>query len=223
MKSAALTGIGKIELIDIPQPQPTGEQLLVRVKSCSICGSDLHYFPPGKDRRGSLQIPPHFVGHEPAGIVEEAPAGSKFKPGDRVAIEPGLSCGECEHCKAGRFNICPHVKFLASPGIPGGLQEYLALDATQLAKIPDSMGYDEAAMLEPLGICWHAMVNLGRIKPGETVGIYGSGAIGLLCLMIAKQQGCGAAFVSDLRDYRLEFAKAHCGANFGMNPEKNRG
>jgi len=219
MKSACLTGIRKVELLDMPVPEVKGSRILVRVKSCSLCGSDVHYYRDGEIGDAAC-VYPHHIGHEPAGIVEKVFDESVFKVGDRVAIEPGLSCGECEFCKSGRVNICPHVKFLASPGIPGAFQEYLALDESQLEKMPDSMSFDEGAMLEPLGIAYHAVFNLAKIQPGETVAVFGSGAIGMLTLQLAKLAGCGTAFISDPLDYRLAFAKKHAGADFTVNPGK---
>ncbi len=217
MKTACLTGIKKVELIDIPKPEAKNGKMLVRIKSCGLCGSDLHYYREGRIGDSACEYP-HFMGHEPAGVVESAPEGSAFKAGDRVAIEPGLHCGECEYCKDGRINICPNVNFLANPGTSGAFQKYLALDESQLAKIPDSVSFDEAAVLEPLGVAFHAVVNLGGITPGDTVAVFGAGAIGLLTLEIAKAHGCGTAFISDPLDYRLDFAQKNIGADFIVNP-----
>jgi L-iditol 2-dehydrogenase len=219
MKTACLTSLGKAELIDIPEPDISGGKHLVRVKSCGLCGSDLHYYRTGKIGDAVCDYP-HFMGHEPAGIVEKAPAGSSLVEGDRVAIEPGLHCGECEFCKSGRINICPNVKFLATPGIPGAFQKYLALEECQLVKIPDSISFEEAALLEPMGVAFHAVVNLAKIRKGDDVAIFGAGAIGLLTLAVAKLYGCGNAFIVDPLDYRLDFARKHAGADFTVNPDK---
>jgi L-iditol 2-dehydrogenase len=217
MKSACITGIRNVELKDIPEPTLGDDDILVKVKSCGVCGSDVHYYRDGRIGDAVCRYP-HFVGHEPAGIIEKAPEKSQFKAGDRVAIEPGLPCGECEFCLSGRFNICPKVKFLGSPGIAAAFQEYLALKESQLEKIPDSVSYDEAAMLEPLGIAYHAVVTLAQLKPGETVAVFGAGPIGLLTLAMAKIRGCGTAFITDPLKYRLDFASEFCDADFIASP-----
>jgi L-iditol 2-dehydrogenase len=220
MKTACLTSFGKAELIDIPEPEINGSKHLVRVKSCGLCGSDLHYYRTGRIGETVCRYP-HFMGHEPAGVVEKAPVGSSFKEGDRVAIEPGIHCGECEFCKSGRINICPNVRFLATPGIPGAFQKYLALEECQLVKIADSLSFEEAALLEPMGVAFHAVVNLAKIQKGDDIAVFGAGAIGLLTLAVAKLYGCGKAFIVDPLDYRLNFALEHSGADFAVNPEKD--
>ncbi|OGV52065.1 MAG: hypothetical protein A2X49_06760 [Lentisphaerae bacterium GWF2_52_8] len=221
MKSACLTGLRKVEVLELPRPERKNpDDVLVRIKSCGVCGSDVHYYRDGRIGPSACSYP-HYIGHEPAGVVEEAKPGSSFSPGDRVAIEPGLNCGVCEFCRDGRPNICPSVKFLASPGVPGAFQEYLVLRESQLLRLPDNLGFDEGAMLEPLGIAWHAVLNLAKLQHGESIAVFGAGPIGLLILSLAKIYGCGEAFISDPLDWRLDFAKRHCGADFVLNPEKD--
>lgn len=219
VKAACLTGIKKIDLIDLPLPLRTEEKILVRIKSCGCCGSDVHYYRDGRIGDAVCKYP-HAIGHEPAGIVEKSFKGASFKPGDRVAIEPGLHCGKCEFCLMERFNLCVNIKFLGTPPEQGAFQTHLLLDEKQLARIPDSMTYDEAAMLEPLGIAYHSVVNLSKIKPENTIAIFGAGPIGLLTMKMAKWLGCGTAFITDPLDYRLKFAKKHASADFTLNPEK---
>jgi len=218
VKAACLTGIKKIKLVDLPI-LPGEEKLLVRIKSCGCCGSDVHYYRDGKIGDAVCKYP-HAIGHEPAGIVEKSVKGSSFKHGDRVAIEPGLHCGKCEFCLMERFNLCVNMKFLGTPPEQGAFQTHLFLDEKQLVRIPDSMSYDEAAMLEPLGIAYHSVVNLSKIKPENTVAIFGAGPIGLLTMKMAKWLGCGTAFITDPLEYRLKFAKKHASADFTLNPEK---
>ena len=218
MKSACLVGLGKLDLLEIPTPKiEAPDDVLVRVKSCGICGSDIHYYRNGQIGDAKCKYP-HFMGHEPAGVVEDAPKGSPFKPGDRVAIEPGLPCGKCEWCKAELFNICPQVRFLASPGMPGAFQEHLAVKTSQLYKIPDSLGFDEAAVLEPLGVAYHAIADLAELQFGETIAVFGAGPIGLLTLAFAKYSGASAGYITDPLDYRLQFAEDYAGADGTIDP-----
>jgi L-iditol 2-dehydrogenase len=218
MKSACLTGLGKLELLEIPTPKiEAPDDVLVRVKSCGICGSDIHYYREGRIGDARCKYP-HFMGHEPSGVVEAAPKDSPFKAGDRVAIEPGHPCGECEWCKAELFNLCPKVRFLASPGMPGAFQEHLVVKASQLFKIPDSISFDEAAVLEPLGVAYHIIAELAELQFGETIAVFGAGPIGLLTLAFAKYSGASAAYITDPLDYRLEFAEAYAGADGTIDP-----
>ncbi len=220
MKSACLTGIGKIELVDIPDPKLEAvDDVIVRVKSCGVCGSDIHYYREGHIGDAYCKYP-HFIGHEPAGVVEEAGPEAAFKKGERVAIEPGLPCGQCEWCKEELFNLCPHVKFLASPGQPGAFQPFLKLKSSQLFKIPDSMGFDEAALLEPLGVAYHIVADLAELQYGETIAVFGGGPIGLLTLAFAKYSGASMAYVSDPLDYRLLFAETYAGADGTLDPTR---
>lgn len=219
MLSAFLTGIKKIGLLDIPELVRSPDKVIVRIMSCGICGSDVHYYRDGKIGDAVCHYP-HAAGHEPAGVVEYAPADSGFKKGDRVAVEPGLHCGECEFCQDGFFNLCSKMAFLGTPPIQGAYQTYMALDKVQLEKIPDSMSFDEAAMLEPMGVAYHAVMKIAKLEKGDDVAIFGAGPIGLLTLQLAKIAGCGKAFISDPLEYRLKFALEYCGADFAVNPDK---
>ena len=219
MKSACLTGLGKLELLELPAPQiQDADDVLVRIKSCGICGSDVHYYREGRIGDAKCKYP-HFIGHEPAGVVEAAGPASGFMPGDRVAIEPGLPCGQCELCKEELFHLCPNVKFLASPGIPGAFQEHLVLKASQLFKIPDSMSFDEAALLEPLGVAYHIVAELAELQYGETIAVFGAGSIGLLTLAFAKYSGASVGYITDPLDYRLQFAESYAGADGTIDPD----
>lgn len=218
MKSACLSGLGKLELLELPVPQiQVADDVLVKVKSCGVCGSDIHYYRNGGIGDAKCKYP-HFIGHEAAGVVEAVAPGSHFKPGDRVAIEPGLPCGQCEWCKEELFNLCPKVKFLASPGMQGAFQEHILVKASQLFKIPDSISFDEAALLEPLGVAYHIIAELAELQFGETVAVFGAGPIGLLTLAFAKYSGASVAYITDPLDYRLQFAESYAGADGTIDP-----
>jgi len=204
MNSISLTGIKEFTLQDIPIPDIGPGQVLVAIKSVGICGSDVHYYQKG--RIGSDRcVFPQSLGHECAGQVVKT-STPHFKEGDRVAIEPAQPCMRCEHCLTGHHNRCPYVRFLGSPGMPGAFREYLVLDNHQVEKIPDSMSYDEAAMLEPLGVAYHA-IGLADMKPDESVAIFGAGSVGLLVLAMARACGAGETFICDRLQYRLDAAR----------------
>jgi L-iditol 2-dehydrogenase len=206
MKSARLIGKKRFEIVETPVPVLKQGQVLVAMKSVGICASDVHYYRDGRIGN-QVCLFPQVLGHECAGIVAQTTGASSFHAGDRVAVEPALACGLCEQCAAGRLNQCPEVKFLGMPGMPGAFQEFLALDEKQLLPVPGSMGFNGSALLEPMGVAYHANV-LAGIRQGETVAIFGAGAIGLLTLAIAKANGAGEVFIFDELEYRLSRAKS---------------
>jgi L-iditol 2-dehydrogenase len=193
MKSAKLVGIRQFEIFDLPAPEIGKGEVLVAIKSAGICASDVHYYHHGRIG-DQVCVFPQVLGHECAGVVVKAFNGSLFNEGDRVAVEPGLSCGSCEHCLCGRYNICPNVKFLGGPGIGGAFQEFLPLDERQLHVIPADMGFDEAALLEPLGVAYHA-VCLSEVKPCDTIAVFGAGAVGQLTAAMAVVCGASEIFL----------------------------
>jgi L-iditol 2-dehydrogenase len=209
MRCAQLRAIGSFDLVECTPPEIKKGEVLVAVRATGICGSDVHYYRQGRIGDQVIDFPQQ-LGHESAGIVARAFSGSRFREGDRVAIEPGLSCGECEHCLAGCQNRCPSVRFLGSPGMPGAYAEYVVCDQRQLASLPDELSFDEGAMLEPLGVGLHA-VRLAGLTPGETVGIFGAGPIGLVTLAMARAAGVRDIYLADRLAYRLAFAQREYG------------
>jgi len=207
MKAAVWHGGKDVRIEEVPDPKVNTDDVLVRVKSVGICGSDAHAFE-GKSKR---RIPPLILGHEFAGIV--ADVGTRvhdFQNGDRVVVEPTISCGVCEPCSNGRTNICVEIRFIGLH-IPGAFAEYIAVPARKCYKLPDNVSFDEAALVEPLSVATHA-VNMTPTRVGDNLLIIGSGVIGLLILQVAKHRVGGNVFVSDLIDYRLDLAK-RLGAN----------
>jgi len=206
MKKAVITGPKRIEIIDVDVPKPGPGQVLVKVLSIGICGSDLHYY--AGDQIGDRDISyPMSLGHEFAGdIAQVGPGVTSVKPGDRILAEPALGCGECEWCKAGRINLCPECKFCGSPPVDGALSQYYILDERQAVKIPDDMSYDSALMAEPLANLIHAF-GMCRFEPADTVSIIGCGPIGLLLLQLVRRAGPSEIFVAEKVGYRLEHAR----------------
>ena len=207
MKAAVLHGIRDIRIEDRPNPEPKAGEALVRVTAVGVCGSDVHYYIDG--RIGDQIVrEPQTVGHEVAGRIERLGPGcdTDMKPGDLVAVEPGVSCGRCELCIEGRPNACPNVIFYGTPPVDGAFQEYLAHPIEYLYACPEGVTDAEAAMTEPLGIGIHA-ARLGRVGLGDTVAVLGAGTIGLCTLMAARAAGATRILATDLLESRLEIAR----------------
>jgi len=215
MKALVLHGIRDLRVEERPKPKPGPGQVLVRVRAVGLCGSDVHYYTHG--RIGDQVVErPMIVGHEGAGEVAELGPGVAGPPvGTRVAIEPAASCGRCEYCTTGRPNICPTVRFASTPPYDGLMCEFAPVEAHQCKSIPDSLSFDEAAMLEPLQVAVHT-VNLVGVRPDDTVAVVGVGCIGLGCMEAARVAGAGRIFVTDKLDYRLALAK-RLGADEAVN------
>jgi len=207
MKVALLTGLEKIEIVERDIPQPKTDEVLVRLEYVGICGSDLHYYENGRIGNFIVNFP-FVLGHESGGVVvETGPEVKHLKIGDKVALEPGKTCGHCEFCKTGRYNLCPDVIFFATPPVDGVFQEYAVHQADLCFKLPDGMSTMEGALIEPLAVGFHAAIT-GGAKLGQTALVSGSGCIGLVSMMALKACGISRVFVSDVVNKRLEKAKA---------------
>jgi len=218
MRALILHGIRDLRLRDIPEPQPGPGQVKVAVRAVGICGSDIHYYKHG--RIGEVVVErPIIAGHEAAGEVAELGEGVEgLAVGQRVAIEPGHSCGTCEWCRTGRPNLCPDVQFCSTPPVDGLMCEFAVLEASQCVPIPDALSFEEAAMLEPLQVSVHAANLMGAV-PGETVAVVGAGCIGLGCMEMAKVSGAARVIVTDKLGYRLDLAR-RLGAHETVNVDQ---
>lgn len=205
MKTAVMKAIGKIELEEREIPQLKEGEVLIKIGYVGICGSDVHYFETGAI--GDFVVKPPFVlGHEAAGTVVALGKGvDSLKIGDRVAMEPGKTCGHCEFCRTGRYNLCPDVQFFATPPYDGVFQEYVAYDASMCFRLPDNVSLMEGALIEPLAVGFHA-ANQGGAHIGQKAVVFGSGCIGLMCLLALKAEGVTEVYVVDVIDKRLEKA-----------------
>ena len=205
MKTAVMKAIGKIELEEREIPQLKEGEVLIKIGYVGICGSDVHYFETGAI--GDFVVKPPFVlGHEAAGTVVALGEGvDSLKIGDRVAMEPGKTCGHCEFCRTGRYNLCPDVQFFATPPYDGVFQEYVAYDASMCFRLPDNVSLMEGALIEPLAVGFHA-ANQGGAHIGQKAVVFGSGCIGLMCLLALKAEGVTEVYVVDVIDKRLEKA-----------------
>lgn len=205
MKVAVMNGIGKMGYVEREVPQPADNEVLVKLEYVGICGSDMHYYETG--RIGDYVVKPPFVlGHEPGGVVVEVGKDVKhLKIGDRVALEPGKTCGHCEYCKEGKYNLCPDVVFFATPPVDGVFQEYVAHEAALCFKLPDNVDTMEGALIEPLAVGFHA-ANQGGAHAGQTAVVFGAGCIGLVSMMALKAEGVSKVYVVDIMQKRLDKA-----------------
>ena len=196
MISIRLHGTGNLQIHDEPIPAAGEGEKLVHVRSVGVCGSDLHWFSQGSIGDAKLEHP-LVLGHEFAGVTED---------GQRVAIDPAIPCGHCEYCEQGHPNLCANLIFAGHGIQDGALREWMAWSEKSLFPIPDSLSDDDGALLEPLGIAIHA-VDLGKIKAGMTVGVFGCGPIGLLIIQMAKLSGAANIIATDKLIHRVEAAK----------------
>lgn len=206
MKVAVMTGIGQMAFEEREIPKPAANEVLVRLEYVGICGSDLHYYETGAI--GSYVVEPPFVlGHEPGGVVVEVGEQvTHLKVGDKVALEPGKTCGHCAFCREGKYNLCPDVIFFATPPVDGVFQEYVAHEADLCFKIPDSMTTLEAALIEPLAVGFHAAIQ-GDAHLGQKAVVMGAGCIGLVSMMALLARGVSEVCVVDIMEKRLNKAR----------------
>ena len=209
-KAVYLTGLKQMEFRDVPVPAIKADEVLVKMEAIGICGSDLHYYSHG--RIGDFVVEfPFILGHECAGtVVRKGDAVTHLQVGDRVALEPGVPCGHCEFCLGGHYNLCPDVRFFATPPYDGCLMNYVAHSAQFAFKLPDKVSSIEGALVEPLAIGLNACLTAG-VRLGDTVVIFGAGCIGLVTLLSAKAYGATQVIVVDVIDKRLA-AAANMGA-----------
>ncbi|WP_156755285.1 zinc-dependent alcohol dehydrogenase family protein [Actinokineospora pegani] len=200
MKAAVITGIGSVEVTDVPDPTPGRRDVVVDVAACGICGTDLHIlqgeFAP------TLPIVP---GHEFAGVVAETGSEvTELRVGDRVAVDPSLYCHECRMCRDGRNNLCERWNAIGVSK-PGGAAEYAVAPVANCVKLPDHVRTEDAALIEPLS-CAVRGYDVLRAKMASRVLIYGSGTMGLMMLQLGKLTGASSIDVLDLNDERLKTA-----------------
>ncbi len=182
MRAAFSTGLGAIELREQPAPEPRAGEVVVRVRNCGVCGSDLHWFS------GDMPAPGVCPGHEIAGEVIALGAGAgTVRLGDRVAVEPLAVCRECAYCRTGQYQLCPRLEVL---GImrPGGFAEQLAVPAYAVYPLPRDMDFELGSLAEPMAVCVHG-VRLAGVTIGDRVLVLGAGTIGLLSVLAARAAG----------------------------------
>ncbi|MHC4642888.1 MAG: zinc-dependent alcohol dehydrogenase [Planctomycetota bacterium] len=220
MKALVYTKPYCFEYADFPEPKVGDNDVLIRVRACGICGSDVH----GSTGKTGRRIPPLIMGHEAAGIVEDIGENVKnFEKGERVCFDSTVYCNQCEPCRAGFYNRCEHRQVLgvSTPDFKrhGALAEYVAVPQWIVSKIPDNLSFTHAALLEPVSIGVHA-ANRAPLSADDTVLVIGAGTIGLFILQAARLKGARKIFIADINEFRLDVAKK-LGADEIINPEKS--
>lgn len=218
MRALQLLSHRHLEPVELPdEPEPAAGEVMVRICSCGICGSDLHWWAEGGvgERRAPY---PMVLGHEPAGeIVAVGRRVTHLRTGDRVAIEPAITCGQCEFCRAGRANLCLTSRFMSSGGVWGLFREFATIPATNADPIPAALSFDQATLIEPLSVILH-LYELHPLAPGDVVAITGAGPIGMLAAAVARTQGAAQVIISDPRPHRRALA-LQMGATLATEPE----
>jgi L-iditol 2-dehydrogenase len=220
MKALLLTAPSKLELINnFPDPQPAADEVVVRIRACGICGSDIH----GWDGSSGRRLPPLIMGHEAAGeVVAAGPRVKAWKAGDRVTFDSMISCGTCRFCQTGQTNLCENRRVVGVSPTEykqhGAFAERLAIPDRILYKLPDTLSFEQAAMVEPVSIAIHA-IQRTKITPQTTAVVIGSGMIGLLVIQALRWAGAKQIIAVDLADNRLALAR-QLGATHTINSGK---
>jgi (R,R)-butanediol dehydrogenase / meso-butanediol dehydrogenase / diacetyl reductase len=203
MKALVYTPNDKIEVIEMPKPDLKSGEVLIKVKLAGICGSDMVAWQGGFARITK----PVILGHEFTGEIAEYhdDQAGKLAIGTRVVVEPIDSCGECDPCKNGHYNVCRSLKVIDLDR-DGGFAEYVSVPYNRVHAIPDSLTYERAALCEPVTVAIHMIARTG-MKFGDKVAIFGAGPIGLLTAVIAKKAGASKIIITDINDYRIALAK----------------
>jgi len=220
-KSFVLQEIQKVAFEERPIPELNDDDVLVEVKKTGICGSDVHYLVHG--RIGDFIVnKPMVLGHESSGIVSKVgPKVKHLKVGDRVCMEPGATCGVCDACKSGRYELCPDIIFAATPPYDGTLGRYYKLPEHVTYKLPDNLSMEDGAMMEPLSVAVHAVSTLAQLRTNQTVAVFGCGPVGLLCMAVAKALGASRIVAVDIVQDRLTFAKNYAATDGFIPPARD--
>ena len=198
MKAAIMEGPKQFVIKDLPKPSPGQSEVIVRTRACAVCGSDLTVY--------KLGIPDRILGHEFSGDIVELGDGVKdWKTGDRVVIEPQLSCGECHWCQTKQFNLCDSLEYTGL-ATDGGFAEFVRVPAYQLHRLPDNISYEQGALMEPLAVAIRG-VRLSQIKPGDCVAVFGCGSIGLFTMLWARKMSAKKIIALDVVTARAEKAR----------------
>ncbi|HBP37879.1 MAG TPA: galactitol-1-phosphate 5-dehydrogenase, partial [Clostridiales bacterium] len=206
MKALVLTEYNCLSIQEMPVPDIGREEVLVRVKACAICGSDVH----GMDGSTGRRIPPVVMGHEASGVIEAVGcAVSQYRAGDRVTFDSTVYCQKCNFCKRGEVNLCDNRRVIgvscAEYRRNGAFAEYVAVPQHILYRLPDGLSFERAAMVEPLSIALHAVSRAPALLNANAV-VVGAGMIGLLIIQLLRLAGCRQIIAVDLKQEKLDLA-----------------
>jgi len=205
-RAAVLHAVGDVRIEERRVPEPGPREVLVEVAAVGVCGSDVHYYEHGRIGDHVVRAP-LVLGHESAGrVVALGDGATKHGVGDRVALEPGVPCGRCRECRAGRYNLCPDVVFFGTPPVDGAFANLVAIHEDFAFALPDSLSDEEGALMEPLSVGIWACRKAG-VAAGARVLVTGAGPIGLLAMQVARAAGATEVTVSDTNAHRLELAE----------------
>jgi L-iditol 2-dehydrogenase len=213
MKAALVTDVEKVSIEEIEKPSIKDDEVLIRVRTVGVCGSDLHLF------RGThaFRKPPAILGHEIAGeVVEIGKDVRDIRPGDRVTVEPQYGCGECAFCRQGQVNLCSGKVVPGTAKWIGVFVQYFNAPEKTVYKLNDAVSYEMGTMIEPLAVAVRAL-RQASVKERDCVLILGAGTIGLLCLVVAKRMGYGKIVCTDTERFNLDMALRH-GATLALDP-----
>jgi L-iditol 2-dehydrogenase len=218
MKAARMFAVRDVQVVDSPVPEPEAAEVLLRVKACAVCASDLHMYEEGHSS-GVYPSGPIILGHEFSGEVAACGAEvGEWQPGDRVACEPSWHCSACDMCERGLTNLCRNIIFPSYPDRDGAMAEYIAVPAFSLARLPDNVDFTGGALAEPLGVALHT-VRLSGLQPGMKAAILGAGAIGLSILQTCQAFGASEILVAEPCEGRRA-APARLGAKVAASAEE---
>ena len=214
MLQAVMFSPGEIIFRNVKKPIPQANEVLIQIKRIGICGSDIHVY---HGLHPYTQYP-IVQGHEVSGIIAEVGAGvESFIPGDPVVFMPQATCGECYPCRHGMYHICDNLKVIGFQ-VNGAAQEFFAIPADKVLKLPPNINLDQAAMIEPLSVAVHAVNRAGDVS-GKNVLVLGAGTIGNLVGQAALAKGANKVLMSDISEYKLEILR-QCNLRFNVNPQK---
>jgi len=221
--SFVLQSVGQVSYDHRPIPEIRDDEVLVQVKKTGICGSDVHYLVHG--RIGDYVVKsPMVLGHESSGVVSEVGSGVRsVRPGDRVAMEPGVFCRRCEACRTGRYQLCSDMAFAATPPHDGTLTRYYRLPEDLVYTLPEHLSLEDGAMMEPLSVGVHSVFTQARLQPAQSIVVFGCGPVGLLCMAVAKAIGASRIIAVDILQSRLDFAKAYAATDVFRPPPLQEG
>jgi len=198
---AFISAPGKIEFRELDVREPGNDEVMIKVAAAAICGSDIHLF---KGKHPSVQLP-SAVGHELSGeVIKTGREVTRFKEGDRVTVEPVIACGYCEYCQRGQYHLCANISFQYRKG-QGAFAQFFYAPEKRTYKLPDSLSFEEGALIEPLAVALHAVKKSG-IRLGYSVAVFGAGAIGLLVCSLVNRAAGSSVFCVDVSDFRLQKA-----------------
>lgn len=218
MRVSVLRGAGDVAMEERVAPEPGPGEVLVDVAAVGVCGSDVHYYEHGRIGRFVVDAP-LVLGHEASGVISGVgPGVDPARVGQRVSVEPGVPDRTCPQCLAGRYNLCPDVRFFATPPVDGAFAEQVVVHGAFAHPVPDAIGDDAAALLEPLSVGLWACLK-GAMGPGSRVLVTGAGPIGLVATQAALAFGATEVMVSDVNPSRLRLARS-LGATAAVDPRQ---